>query len=171
MLKRPGFWDGSCSNVRAYYRGGCGWHAKPCEDCEKPCTTQDRGCSLPRSGRPMAYNDRCNRIMLRHLRLNPKAAFEARRLETGLEMSNTYNKNIAKAARLGCWRTKRWPELSKDVTSHRLLWCRLRDPWGIAEWKNTSGATSVLRRKAGWETGLCIWNIRRWMEAFYCDNI
>ena len=54
-------------------------------------------CSLPRLGRPKLYDNRDQRMMLKNLRLYPKLTFQQRRDDTGLEMSNTTIKNIAKA--------------------------------------------------------------------------
>ena len=38
-------------------------------------TSRTDGASLPRSGRPIVYNDRDQRIMLRHIQLHPKSTF------------------------------------------------------------------------------------------------
>jgi hypothetical protein len=54
------------------------------------------GASLPRPGRPIIYHPRDRRIMLRTLRFQPKLTFDQRRTTTGINMSNTYIKNLAR---------------------------------------------------------------------------
>ena len=58
------------------------------------------GVSLPRTGRPIIYNERDKRTMLRNLRIFPKSTFQERRDDTGLKMSNSYIKNLARASGL-----------------------------------------------------------------------
>jgi hypothetical protein len=65
-----------------------------------------QGASLPRSGRPVLYNERDRRMMLRNLRLYPKMTFQQRRDETGLKMSNSYIKDLARKSGLSHWRAK-----------------------------------------------------------------
>jgi hypothetical protein len=54
------------------------------------------GASLPRPGRPILYDPRDKRSMLRCLRLEPKLTFDQRREHTGLDISNSTIKNIAR---------------------------------------------------------------------------
>jgi hypothetical protein len=99
--------------------------------------TQDflrqQGPSLPRSGCPPTYSDRDERHMLRNLRLFPKSTFDDRRKETGLEMSNSTIKRLAKKHKLQHWRAKKRPELLQKHADERLLWCRVRQHWGVEE--------------------------------------
>lgn len=97
--------------------------------------TRSEGVSCPRSGRPRIYTDRDDRMMLRHLRFYPKAKFEARRKDTGLKMSNTYIKNLARRYGIHHWRAKKRPELTSEVAALRLLWCRVRRHWTVDQWR------------------------------------
>jgi len=79
------------------------------------------GSSLPRPGRPHLYNPRDQRMMLRNLRSYPKLTFQQRREDTGLPMSNSYIKCLARANGMSHWRAKKRPELNKDIAAKRLL--------------------------------------------------
>ena len=92
------------------------------------------GASLPRSGRPLIYNDRDQRTMLRNLRLYPKSTFQQRREDTGLKMSNSYIKDLARKNGLFHWRAKKRPELTEKHAAERLLWCKCRAHWTVEQW-------------------------------------
>jgi hypothetical protein len=100
------------------------------QDSQRP-----EGKSLPRSGRPPTYTDRDERLMLRNLRLFPKSTFEDRRIESGVKMSNSTIKRLARKHGLHHWRAKKRPELTEEHAAERLLWCRCRAHWGVEEWK------------------------------------
>ena len=53
------------------------------------------GESLPRPGGKIIYHPQDQRAMLRNLRSYSKISFKQRRIDTGLEMSNIYIKNLA----------------------------------------------------------------------------
>ena len=76
--------------------------------------------SLPRPGRPIIYDPRDRRAMLRNIRLHPKLTFDARREATGLDMSNSYIKGLARSEGLTHWRAKKRPELTEEVAALRL---------------------------------------------------
>ena len=82
--------------------------------------------SQPRSGCKKIYNERDGRIRLRNLRLYPGMKFRDRRTESGLDMSNSTIKRIARKYGLHHWRAKRLPELTKEVAAILLLWSRVR---------------------------------------------
>ncbi|RDL41719.1 uncharacterized protein BP5553_01698 [Venustampulla echinocandica] len=82
---------------------------------------RSNGVSLPRPGRPILYTERDRRSMLRNLRSYPKLTFQQRREDTGLKMSNTYIKNLARANSLFHWRAKKRPELTSKVAAIRLF--------------------------------------------------
>jgi hypothetical protein len=92
------------------------------------------GNSLPRPGRPFVYNERDRRMMLRNLRRYPKLTFQDRRDDTGLNMSNSYIKNLARNYGLSRWRAKKRPELTEKHAAERLLWCRIRAHWTTEQW-------------------------------------
>ena len=60
------------------------------QDSQRP-----EGKSAPHSGCPPTYTIRDERLMLRNLRLFPKSTFADRRLESGVEMSNSTIKRLA----------------------------------------------------------------------------
>lgn len=96
-------------------------------------TTRANGVSLPRSGHPIIYNDRDKRIMLRYIRIYPKSTFEERHKETGLNMSNSYIKNLVRRHSIHHWHTKKRPELTEKHIATRLLWYRCRAHWDVAK--------------------------------------
>jgi transposase len=79
------------------------------------------GQSKPRSGRPQKYSDRDQRAMLRNLRLEPKLTFKQRQEVTGLKMSNSYIKGLARINNLSYWCAKQHPKLTEANTAARLL--------------------------------------------------
>jgi hypothetical protein len=87
---------------------------------------RSNGASLPRKGRPIVYNERDRRTMLRNIRSFPKLRFQQRRDDTGLKMSNSYIKDLARANGIAHWRAKKRPELSPKNAADRLLWCKIR---------------------------------------------
>ena len=74
-------------------------------------TTRPQGESQARTGGPITYDDRDERMILHNLRLHPGMKFRDRRKETGLEMSNSTIKRIARKFELKHWCVKRRPEL------------------------------------------------------------
>ena len=93
------------------------------------------GASLPRPGRPIIYDARDKRSMLRCLRLEPKLTFDQRWEATGLNMSNGTIKNIARENSLSHWRAKARPALTPEVAALRLTWCLKRRHWKTKEWR------------------------------------
>lgn len=100
------------------------------QDSQRP-----EGKSAPHSGCPPTYTIRDERMMLRNLRLFPKSTFNDRRLESGVGMSNSTIKRLARKHGLHHWRAKKRPELTEEHAAERLLWCRCRAHWGVEEWK------------------------------------
>lgn len=96
---------------------------------------RSNGNSLPRRGRPLVYNERDRRTMLRNLRSYPKLTFQQRREDTGLKMSNTYIKDLARAEGIHHWRAKKRPELTVKSAADRLLWCKIREHWTVDMWR------------------------------------
>jgi transposase len=91
------------------------------------------GHSAPRSGCPVTFTVRQNRLMLRNLRLHPKSTFDDRRTESGVDMSNSTIKRPARKHGLHHWRAKKRPELTEEHAAARLLWCKCRAHWGVEE--------------------------------------
>ena len=55
---------------------------------------RNQGTSLPRSGRPKKYTAHDERVLLRHVRLNPKDTYAQVRTACGLRISNTTIRTI-----------------------------------------------------------------------------
>jgi hypothetical protein len=92
--KIVGMADGStpASKIQAQYRvSRKAVRGSIAQDSQRP-----EGKSVPHSGCPPTYTDRDKRMMLRNLRLFPKSTFDDRRLESGIEMSNTTIKRLAR---------------------------------------------------------------------------
>jgi hypothetical protein len=102
---------------------------------------RQEGQSLPRSGCPRTYSERDQRHMLRNLRLFQKSTFDDRRKETGLEMSNSTIKRLAKKHGLQHWRAKKRMNgyYGVEFGSNR----------GLRNGKNICGVMSVLRNEGG----------------------
>ena len=64
--------------------------------------------------------------MLRNLRLFPKSTFDDRRLESGVKISNSTIKRLARKHGLYYWHAKKRPELTEEHAAERLLWCKCR---------------------------------------------
>ena len=97
--------------------------------------TRPEGFSAKKPGCPATYSIRDERLMLRNLRLFPKSTFDDRREESGVEMSNSTIKRLARKHGLHHWRAKKRPELTEEHAAERLLWCKCRAHWGVEEWK------------------------------------
>src|SRR4051794_17963944 len=93
------------------------------------------GASKPRSGQPYLWTERDDRTMLRSMRISPKLSFEARRQSTGLKMSNSYQRRLARAHNICHWVAKIRPELNKEIARLRLDWCRVRRHWTVDKWR------------------------------------
>lgn len=87
---------------------------------------RDEGYTRPRSGTPMKYDSRSRRRMLLCLRNHPKMTYEQRRKHIGIKMSDSYIYRLATAEGLRHWRARNRPELTADVATQRLFWCRCR---------------------------------------------
>ena len=88
--------------------------------------TRPEGFSAKKPGCPATYSIRDERLMLRNLRLFPKSTFDDRREESGVEMSNSTIKRLARKHGLHHWRAKKRPELTEEHAAERLLWCKCR---------------------------------------------
>jgi hypothetical protein len=73
--------------------------------------------------------------MLQNLRTFPQLTFQQRRDDTGLKMSNSDIKNLARASGLHHWRAKKRPELTPIRAMQRLAWCLTRKDWTVTKWR------------------------------------
>ena len=80
----------SVSEIQARYRvSRKAVRGSTAQDSQRP-----EGKSVPYSGYPPTYTIRDKRLILRNLRLFPKSTFDDRRLESGIEMSNSTIKRL-----------------------------------------------------------------------------
>ena len=77
------------------------------------------GHSKPRSGRPKCLSDREERILIRHIRLNPKDEYKTIKEATGLQISNSTIKNICRKYGIAHWRAKKRPALTEKAAKAR----------------------------------------------------
>ena len=96
---------------------------------------RNQGRSLPRSGRPKKYTAYDERVLLRHVRLNPKDTYAQVRAACSLRISNTTIRNILSHHGITNWRAKKRPELTEEVVAKRYSWCCARRNWKWKEWK------------------------------------
>jgi transposase len=121
--------------------------------------SRSNGESLPRTGRPIIYTDRDNRTMLRNLRLHPKSTFQERRDDTGLKMSNSTIKNLARLYGLQHWRAKKRPELTVKVAADRLLWAKCRAHWDVEKWKKYMWSDECSAERGRGKVAEWVWGI------------
>jgi transposase len=119
--------------------------------------SRSNGHSMPRHGRPQEYSARDRRSMLRNLRLHPKLTFKQRQETTGLKMSASYIKDLARANGLAHWRTKKRPELSEAVAAKRLLWCRCRAGWDVVRWREVAWSDECSVERGSGKEQVWVW--------------
>ena len=99
------------------------------------------GASLPRTGRPRSYTDADERLILRHVRLNPKDTYVQVLAATQIDIKRDTLKKILKRYRITNWRCKRRPFLTEANAAKRLAWClkhryRRDEEWGMVCWSD-----------------------------------
>jgi hypothetical protein len=116
---------------------------------------RDNGVSLPRSGRPKSYTDADERIILRHVRNNPKDAYKQVLDGCGLTFSKSTLKKILKKHGIANWRAKRRPFLTPAHAAKRLAWClrhrhRRDEEWGMVAWSDECSVERGRGKRAEW---------------------
>jgi transposase len=97
--------------------------------------TRFHGKSQPRSGRPIIYNDRDERSILRVVRQKPKITYAKLSQETGLKFSrDTYRRILAKYG-IANWIAMKRPLLTTENASNRQRWYTERKEWDT-EWSD-----------------------------------
>jgi DNA-binding CsgD family transcriptional regulator len=74
----------------------------------------NKGTSLVRASRTKSYNDREERNIVRHIRLNPKHTYKQVKDFLHLEYSKTTIKRILKKYGISNWRARKRLELTKE---------------------------------------------------------
>ena len=95
---------------------------------------RDDGHSLPRKLRGKSYTNADERVLLRHVRLNPKDTYNQVIVACGLSCKPTTVKKILKRHGICNWRAKKRPELTEAHAIARLAWCLVREGWTAEEW-------------------------------------
>jgi Transposase/DDE superfamily endonuclease len=95
---------------------------------------RNNGQSLPRKPRGKSYTDSEERLLLRHVRLNPKDTYKQVITACNLSCKPTTVKKILKKHGISNWRAKKRPELTEAHALARLAWCLVRKGWTAEEW-------------------------------------
>jgi len=95
---------------------------------------RNEGISQPRAARKKSYTNAEERLIIRHVRLNPKDTYKQVKEACQLSFSNSTIKRILKAHGIGNWRAKRRPLLTEEHAAKRLAWCLARRHWSVEEW-------------------------------------
>ena len=90
--------------------------------------------SQPRIGRPVIYNDRDERKILRLVRLRPKITYAQLRFETGLVFAKDTFRRILLKYGIKNWIAKKRPLLTPENASTRYRWCDNRKEWSTDLW-------------------------------------
>jgi transposase len=96
--------------------------------------TRHEGASLPRTPRKKSYTEADERILLRHVRLNPKDTYAKIKIACGLACSKSTLRKILKEHGITNWRAKRRPFLTEKNAAARLKWCLERQHWLAEDW-------------------------------------
>jgi hypothetical protein len=81
------------------------------------------GYSLLRKPCKKSYTDAEERLLIRHVRLNPKDTYNQVIKACGLRCKTTTVKKILKEHGITNWRCKKRPELTEEHALKRLAWC------------------------------------------------
>jgi hypothetical protein len=92
------------------------------------------GKSLPRIPRGKSYTEAEQRLILRHVRLNPKDTYQEVKDACNVTCSTSTIKRILQEAGIGNWRAKRRPFLLPIHAAKRLAWCLARRNWTAEDW-------------------------------------
>ena len=112
------------------------------------------GASLHRTPRKKSYTEADERILLRHVRLNPKDTYAMIKIVCGLACSKSTLRKILKEHGITNWRAKRRPFLTEKNAVARLKWCLerqhwLAEDWALVVWSDVSRAGAGSTRRMG----------------------
>jgi hypothetical protein len=102
---------------------------------------RDEGESQLRTGRPKSYTEAEERLLIRHVRANPKDTFAQVKTACNLSCSrNTIKKILAEYSIIN-WRARRRPFLTEKNAAKRLAWCLKHryirvEEWGMYMWSD-----------------------------------
>jgi hypothetical protein len=84
---------------------------------------RNEGSSIPQKARNKSYTDADERILLRHVGLNPKDTYKQVIIACGLSYKTSIVKKILKKHRILNWKCKKRPFLTEAHAAKRLTWC------------------------------------------------
>ena len=84
---------------------------------------RNEGESQLRIGRPKSYTEAEERLLLRHVRLNPKDSYAQVKEACDLSLSRNTIKKILAEHGITNWRARRRPFLTEENAAKRLAWC------------------------------------------------
>jgi len=117
--------------------------------------SRDDGASLPRSGRPLSYSEAEERLVIRHIRKNPKDDYRTVLEACGVGFRKSTLKRILKEHGITNWRAKRRPFLTPKHAAKRLAWClkhrfRNDEEWGMVLWSDECSVERGRGANAEW---------------------
>ena len=107
---------------------------KTARDTLKRFTTQPTNVTKKRPGRPLTYDDRFERKLLRFVRPNPKATYAQIKSALDTYLSHDVLYRILKKHGLTNWMCKKRPFLSEAVAKKRLAFALEHKDWTYEEW-------------------------------------
>ncbi|KAJ8064034.1 hypothetical protein OCU04_007875 [Sclerotinia nivalis] len=121
----------------------------------KQDSLRNEGASLPKKTRKKSYTERDERILIRYIRLYPKAIYKEVKKVCGLDCSITTIKRILKNHRILNWRAKRRPFLTQEHALKRLAWCLTMrgltvEEWGLIFWSDECSVERGRGKKNEW---------------------
>jgi hypothetical protein len=136
---------------------------------------RNNGESLPRKPRGKSYTDAEERLLIRHVRLNPKDTYQQVIQACNLSCRRETVKKICKRHGITNWRCKKRPELTEEHALKRLAWCLAHkgwtdEEWGLVCWSDECSVERGRGKRAEWcfRTSAQKWN--REMVQTYGTN-
>ena len=102
---------------------------------KKHATSDTKGLSAPRSGRPTKCDDLLKRRIIRFCRTAPDATYAEVIDRLQLTVSKTTIKRVLQEQGISNWQKKKRPALTKENARKRLLFCRQYKGWSADDWK------------------------------------
>ena len=112
---------------------------------------RNEGRSRARSGRPRLYTDRQVRLLVKHVRANPKDKWSDSKRVTGLEFHKSTLLRTLEPSGIKNWRCRRRPHLTQAAIKKRSEWCKAREHRTLEKWRQYmwSDECSAERGKGG----------------------
>jgi transposase len=113
------------------------------------------GETLLRKPRGKSYTDAEERLLIRHVRLNPKDTYNEVIVACGLSCKRETVKKICKRHGITNWKCKKRPELIEEHALKRLAWCLAHrgwtdEEWGLVCWSDECSVERGRGKRAEW---------------------